>query len=127
MHSIDVTHTPSAMSAAKLTAMRLIGISLLTCGRRAPSRRIARSSMIGRDHGIEKRQPLPEVARGAPRALSHAGELGPHDVWDDGGLTHPRAEAAVRARDDVLATDQSRVATDALGDQIGVFDEVGRG
>ena len=39
-------------------------------------------------------------------------------------MTNPCAEAAIGAGDDVLAADQIGVAHQALGDQIGVFDEI---
>src|SRR5262245_47808169 len=71
-------------------------------------------------------QLAPELARGAPRALGHAAELRPRDVRIDGGLTDPGPESTIRSGDDVLAPDQARVASDALGDQVGVLDEVGR-
>src|SRR5262245_6709784 len=70
---------------------------------------------------------LPELPRRAARALGHAGELRPGDVGIDGGLADPRAEAAIGPGHHVLAADQPRVAADALGDQVRVLDEVGRG
>src|SRR5262245_11437163 len=68
---------------------------------------------------------LPELPRRAARTLGHAGELRPRDVRVDGGLPNPGAESAVGSGDDILAPDQSRVATDALGDQVRVLEEVG--
>ena len=69
---------------------------------------------------------LPELPRRAPRPLGHAGELRPHDVGDDRRLPHPGAEATVGPADDVLASDQLRVAADALGNQVRVLDEIRR-
>src|SRR5690606_7641897 len=67
---------------------------------------------------------LPELFRGEPGALGHRRELGPDDIRIDGGLADPGPVAAVAARDDVLAPDQLCVAADALGDQLGMLDEV---
>src|SRR5262245_26952055 len=69
---------------------------------------------------------LPELPRRAARAFGHAGELRPGDVRIDGRLADPRTEAAIGSSDDVLAADQTRVAADALGDQVRMLDEVGR-
>src|SRR5206468_12808269 len=69
---------------------------------------------------------LPEFPSRPARALGHAGELRPRDVRIDGGLADPGAEPAIRAGDDVLAPDQSRVAADTLGHEVRVLDEVGR-
>src|SRR6267143_4301608 len=71
---------------------------------------------------------LPQPSRGQPRAFGHRLELGPGDLGLD--LVHrPREgrEAAVGARDHPLASDDLRVADEALRDQLRVLDEVGRG
>ena len=57
----------------------------------------------------------------APRAFGHCFELGPADR----GVADPRAETAIGAGQHVLAADQLGVAHQALGDQIGMLDEVG--
>src|SRR5436309_483375 len=78
-------------------------------------------------HALRRRlEELKEFLRRAPRAFRHAGELRPDDVGNDGGLAHPRAEPAVGAGHDALASDQPRVAPDALGHEVRVLDEVGR-
>src|SRR5262249_41983349 len=48
-------------------------------------------------------------------------QLGPRDLW-----VYAPAEPAVGPRDDVLAADQARKALDAVGDELGVLDHVGR-
>src|SRR4030095_9237618 len=68
---------------------------------------------------------LPELARGKTSTLGHGRELGPHDVGIDRRLTDPGADPAVGPRNDVLASDQLRVARDALSHQLGMLDEVG--
>src|ERR1700752_2134739 len=70
---------------------------------------------------------LPELLGRDPRALGHRLELGPGDLGLD--LVHrPREgrEAAVGAGDHALASDDLRVAHEALRHQLGVLDEVGR-
>src|SRR5687767_15212450 len=69
---------------------------------------------------------LPELVRGEPRALCQTGQLRPDDVGVHGRLADPGAEPAIGPGDDVLATDQPRVAADPLGDQLRVLDEVRR-
>ena len=54
-----------------------------------------------------------------------AASLAQHDVGIDRRLTDPGAEPAVGPRNDVLASDQLRVARDALSHQLGMLDEVG--
>src|SRR5712692_3757806 len=66
----------------------------------------------------------PELARVEPRALGHAGELGPDHGGIDRGLPAPGAVAAIAAGDDVLAADQLGVAGEALGDEFGMLDEI---
>ena len=56
---------------------------------------------------------LPQLARGEPGALDEAGELGTDDVGIDGGLAHPRPEAAVRPGDDPLSADEPRQADES--------------
>src|SRR5262245_45902525 len=67
---------------------------------------------------------LPELARGDARTLGHRGHLRPHNVGIDGGLSHPRAEAAVASGDHVFPAHQLRVTADALCDELGMLDEV---
>src|SRR5216684_5083847 len=69
----------------------------------------------------------PELARGEPGALGHAGEFGPDHGGIDRGLPDPGAVAAIAAGDDVLAADQLGVAGEALGDEFGMLDEIGLG
>src|SRR5262245_22021049 len=66
----------------------------------------------------------PELPGRDAGAFRHGGDLRPHHVGIDCRLPNPGAIAAVRARDHVLAADQARVAADALGDQLGMLDEV---
>src|SRR5262249_21451258 len=69
----------------------------------------------------------PELLRGEARAFRHGLELGPRDL----GLhlvDRPREgrEAAIGPGDHALAPHDLRVADEALRDQLGVLDEVGR-
>src|SRR5439155_5272302 len=74
------------------------------------------------DHWITS---APELARGDTRAFGHRRHLRPHDVGIDGRLPDPGAEAAIASGHDVLATDELRVTSDPLRDELGVLDEVG--
>src|SRR5207248_11319132 len=62
----------------------------------------------------------PELAGGQCRALGQRFELGPGDV-----RVNPAAETAVGRGDDPLPADQVREAKDALGDELGVLDDIG--
>src|SRR5262245_52049086 len=66
----------------------------------------------------------PKLLGCQPGALGEGGKLRPHHVGIDGRLADPGAVAAVGAGDDVLAPDQPSVASDALGYQVGMLDEV---
>src|SRR5271166_3780035 len=60
-------------------------------------------------------------------ALGERGELGPHHGGMYlGGERGPGGEPAVGAGDDVLPADQARILADAVGDELGVLDVVGR-
>src|SRR5229473_7096835 len=58
------------------------------------------------------------------RALGHRLKLRPRDFWIDHGIAGHRGEAAIRARDHILAPDHPGDIADTLGDQLGMFDEV---
>src|SRR5881397_1336106 len=62
----------------------------------------------------------PELPCGEPGAFHEGFELRPRDL----GVADARPEAAVRARDHVLAPDQAGVPHDPLGDELRVLDEV---
>src|SRR5687767_10253314 len=62
----------------------------------------------------------PQLLRRESRTLGHRLELRP----DDRGMADTLAESTVRTGDNVLTTDDSRVADQALGDQLRVLDEV---
>src|SRR5947208_16810403 len=71
-------------------------------------------------------RPTPELARGQPRTLGQGGELQPGHAGMD--VVEPDAgggEAAVGARDDVVASHDPSEPDDALGDELGVLQEVG--
>src|SRR5215469_1358286 len=63
----------------------------------------------------------PQDLRRTPRALGQRLELGPADRR----VADPRAESAIGAGEHIRAPDQPRIAHEALGDQIGMLDEVG--
>ena len=64
---------------------------------------------------------------GDGRALGERGELGPdHGRVHLRGERGPGGEPAVGAGDDVLPADQARVLADAVGDELGMLDVVGR-
>src|SRR5262245_50997155 len=127
----------SPMPAAQWRTASRVAVSMYGSGRRTgcPMRRWSAASASSVITGklvcllIESGPVgvLPELPRRAARPLGHAGELRPGDVGIDGGLADPRAEAAIGPGADVLAAAQPRVAADALGNQVRVLDEVGRG
>src|SRR5206468_7785776 len=94
-----------------------------------PASRTAGASRAGAAHGVgtvTASRPTPELARGQPRTLGQGGELPPGHAGM--GVVEPDAgggEAAVGARDDVVASHDPREPDDALGDQLGVLHEVG--
>jgi len=63
----------------------------------------------------------PELTADQCRTLRQRFELGPGDVRVDAP-----AEPAIGRSDDPLAADQPRKAQDAVGNQLGVLDDVGR-
>src|SRR3954449_8231801 len=63
---------------------------------------------------------------GELRALGHRGQLGPADGGVDRAEAGPRPEAAVGARDDAVGADDLDEVAQALGDEGGVLDVVGR-
>src|SRR5262245_7575638 len=67
---------------------------------------------------------FPKLLARQPCPLGEGSKLCPHHVGIDCRLADPGAVAAVGAGDDVLAPDQPSVASDALGDQVGMLDEV---
>src|SRR5258708_11369827 len=67
----------------------------------------------------------PEFFRGDSRALDHRRHFRPHHVRVHRRLADPGAVAAVASGDDVLASDELRVAPDSLGDELRVLDEIG--
>src|SRR5262249_38745202 len=67
-----------------------------------------------------KVSPVPEPARGESRAFDEGRHLRPAQL-----RVNPTAEAAVGAGDDVLPAHPVSEANDALGDQLGVLDQVG--
>src|SRR6185312_14322993 len=71
-----------------------------------------------------RRSALPEAPRRDRRTLGHRRELRPDDIGIDRRLADPCAVAAVAAGHHVLATDALGVAADALGDELGMLDEV---
>src|SRR5262245_50646470 len=75
---------------------------------------------------MSKDSSLPEALAGQACALSEHTELFPHDARVHARGREPLREAAVDPRDDVLTTDQSRVAQDPLGHQLRVFDAIRR-
>src|SRR3989442_4737491 len=66
------------------------------------------------------RSALPELSRRQSRAFHERLELRPRDLR----MADTRSETAVRPRDHVLAPDEPRVLHEALGDELGVLDEV---
>src|SRR5262249_50609599 len=83
----------------------------------------ARSALAhARRDGAPARALLPQALRGDARALGHRAELRPDDALVDLLRAGEGAEAAVRARDHVLATYRGREPDDALGDQLRVLD-----
>src|SRR2546425_9462708 len=66
------------------------------------------------------RSALPELSRRQSRAFHERLELRPRDLR----MADARSETAVRPRDHVLAPDEPRVLHEALGDELGVLDEV---
>src|SRR6185312_8919493 len=67
---------------------------------------------------------FPELARCERCAVRHRLELGKHNIGIHRGLPDPGAETAVTAGDHILSADQIGVASDALCDQFGMFDEI---
>src|SRR3989475_7827009 len=66
------------------------------------------------------RSALPELSRRQSRAFHERLELRPRDLR----MADTRSETAVRPRDHVLAPDEPHVLHEALGDELGVLDEV---
>jgi hypothetical protein len=64
---------------------------------------------------------VPDARRGQGSALDEGGKLRPAEFRVDAG-----AESAVGARDDILRAEAVAIADDALGDQLGMLDVVGR-
>ena len=64
---------------------------------------------------------LPSAGGGECRTLNQRFKLGPGDVGVDAA-----AEPAIGRGNDPLATDEVGKAQDAIGDQLGVFDNIGR-
>src|SRR5499427_10950374 len=62
----------------------------------------------------------PELAGGEPCALNQRFELGPGDL-----RVNAAAEATVGRRDDPLLADEVGKPDDAVGDEIGMLDDVG--
>src|SRR6516162_1172140 len=68
---------------------------------------------------------LPELPRSEIRAFTHRLELLPNDGGMDLGTVEGLGrEAAIGARDHVLATDQLRKAQEPLGDELGMLDDI---
>jgi hypothetical protein len=67
---------------------------------------VAATRRILRGAAVRMNTALLELRRRAARPFSHARQLRPRDVGNDRRLPHPRAEAAVGARDDALAADE---------------------
>src|SRR5262252_701389 len=63
----------------------------------------------------------PEDLRRAARAFGKRLEFGPADRR----MSNPRAEPAIGAGEHIMAPDKPRIAHQALGDQIGMLDEIG--
>src|SRR6266849_4274323 len=68
------------------------------------------------------RSATPELPGRQSGAFHERFELGPRDLR----VTDPRPEAAVRPGDHVLASDQTGVPDDPLGDELRVLDEIAR-
>jgi len=69
----------------------------------------------------------PELLRRQARAFRHRLKLGPHYGWVNLRVIRGlRRKAAVRTGDDVFPADQFGESCDALGDELGVFDDVAR-
>src|SRR5579863_3265090 len=81
-----------------------------------------RNSSVSADF---RRSLPPGFSRCKASAFGERRELCPNDIGVDGGLADPRAVAAIRSRDHILASDAFGVAPDALRDQVRVLDEVG--
>src|SRR5207247_3193659 len=64
--------------------------------------------------------PRPESPARQTRALGERLEFRPGDL----GASHPGAQAAVGSAHDVLAAEELRVPQQALGDELGMLDEV---
>src|SRR5205809_1950336 len=94
-----------------------------------PASRTAGARSAGAAHGggtVTASRPTPELPRGQPRTLGQGGELQPGHAGMD--VVEPDAgggEAAVGARDDVVASHDPSEPDDALGDELGVLHEVG--
>src|SRR5215471_19102708 len=68
---------------------------------------------------------FPELPRSEIRAFSHRLELLPNDGGMDLGTVEGLGrEAAIGARDHVLATDQLGKAQEPLGDELGMLDDI---
>src|SRR5579864_7245833 len=65
--------------------------------------------------------PTPEDLGGAARAFGHRLELGPADRF----VADACAETAIGAGQHILPPDQPGIAYEALGDEVGVLDEIG--
>src|SRR5262245_60806893 len=131
-HSDLASGTVSPVPSTKNHASRLAPISkMVTTG----VRRRGLSSWIGRNMSATEcdgyavytargGRSRPELLRGNRGALRERAELGPHDIRVDAARADVDREAAVDAGHDAIATDEVRIAADALRDELGMLDVV---
>ena len=68
---------------------------------------------------------LPKAGRGHGRALGQGFEFHPDDIAIHLQAPGEGAEAAIDTGDDVFAADDLGILDDAVGDKLGMFDEIG--
>ena len=73
---------------------------------------------------MRNQQLAPETLARNARAFGHRRKLRPYYVRIDGRLADPGAESAIASRNHVFPTDQFGIVADAVGNQLGMLDEV---
>src|SRR6516225_3425401 len=95
---------------------------VVTAAMCAPHHTRTRGSLLGRRPPLS---PTPQLLCRQPRPFAQCGELGPYDGRMHFARGREAGKAAIGAGDDILAPDGFREARNALGNRLGMLDEIG--